>query len=540
MQLSETTQIRSLIAAGAALALCVLVLAVVLRFPAAPAGSEPLGALDAITLPNNELVLLVEGALLRHERSGLAKVRLSASDLGYDRIAPPLWTTPTGDLLLNASQDGGELQLQRCNLDERSCSPFDSQNLSSPVIAIAGSLLGDTLFLLGADGQLWRSSSLGNVEAEATVEVPWGQPRILSKDGLLLAPAADSPMLGVYRPDEQNFGQQLDALLIMPPAAVAAAQDRLQDVALGEENYWALMAGDESVPELYKFDTQWGSAERIDLPEELIDPFLIPWRDKLLVADRKQAVMQRLANEGTVEAPFESSLLAEERDTWIRTSQQRTLMRQLGIGLPIVLILFCASVALLYAASYRSLQSMPQKRSALLDPMPGGIHWLPSSEKAARAIARAGMTLFLCSLLTLLLCAALGGWRAALASLPAVIASLYAWRFLRQGCGGHLGLLDEYFIAVDYDGKYFYGERSLLRGSASIILAPGVALPVSIAALPNLDVAAVPAMHYSPKTKSGAVEILGALWLLSHPWMKAVLLTVGGFLLSGSLLLIVS
>ncbi|MFK8041346.1 hypothetical protein [Congregibacter sp.] len=538
-QLLETTQIRGFIAAGVGLALCAVMLAVIVRFPAAPAGQKPLGALAGISLPGNELVLLVEGALLLHERSGLPKGRISAAELGFKRIAPPLWATQSGDLLLNAIAEEGQLRLQRCDLSELSCYPFSPEVLESPVTAIASSLLGDNFFFLGAEGQLWRSNSAGEIESEATVQPPWGQPRLLSSGGLLLAPAAEGPMLGVYRPDAQNFGQQLDALLVMPLEAVDKGQDRLRDVAIGEEEYWALMAGEEAPANLFQFDKQWGSPKPIALPAPLVEPYLIRWRDKVLVADTQQAQIQRVASDGSIEAVFESTLLTEERDNWIKVSQQRSLMRQLGIGLPMILIVFCASLALLYHFSYRSLQKCPQQRSALLDPMPGGIHWLPRSVRADAAIKRTSLILVALMFFLILLFATLGGWLWLLAGLPAAAGLLYASSKLREGSGGHLGLLDKHFISVDYDGRYFYGERTVMRGNAAVLVAPEVVLPIAIPGLANLESGSLDTERYSAKLKSTPSEIIGALWLSQHPWIKGVLAMIGGLLMSIGLLLII-
>ncbi|EED33501.1 hypothetical protein NOR53_1621 [gamma proteobacterium NOR5-3] len=538
-QLREAAQIRSFIAAGAALALCAVVLAVVLRFPAAPAGQEPVGALAGTTLPGDELVLLVEGAILLHERSGLPRSRVSASELGFSRLAPPLWAMKNGELLFNAATEEDALRLQRCNLQELRCYNFSPQAFASPVVAIAASLLGDSIFLLSEAGQLWRSNSAGEIESTATVQLPWGQPRILPSGGLLLIPAGDAPMLGVYRPDQQSFGQQLDALLVMPSAAIAAGQDRLLDVAQTGENYWALMAGNNAAPGLYQLDRQWGNPLGVALGEQLLAPYFIAWRDKLLVADSMQMLIQRVASDGRLEAPFESSLLKQERDDWIKTSQQRSLMRQLGIGLPLIVILLCIAAALLYLASYRALCDLPQKRSALLDPLPAGIHWLPQSAHKDRAIARLGMVLLLTSAVALTVLGSLGGWRQAAAALPMLMASLYAWSELARGSGGHLGLLDQHFICVDYDGRYFYGERSLLRGSAAIALAPEVVLPISLPGLPNLDTTNLARERYTTRQSTGPVEILGAMWLCHHPWINAALATVAGVMLTISLLLII-
>lgn len=538
-QVREGAQIRSLIAAGAALALGVLVLAVALRFPSAPAGKEPLGPLAGTTLVGNELVLMVEASLLLHARSGLPERRIAASALGFERLAPPLWAMPNGDILLNAAPTGAELRLQRCDLNQLSCYTFSPDARPSQVTAIASSLLGDSVFLLGANGELWRSNTAGEIESETIVQVPWGQARVIANGGLLQIPAGDGPLLGVYRPDTRDFGQQLDALLIMPPAAVASAQDRLRDVALGDTHSWALMAGDEASAGLFRFDQQWGNPTLITLPTSLDEPFLISWRDKLLVADTKQAELQRVASDGTVEAPFTSPLLVEERESWLRVARQRSLLRKFGIGLPVVLIILCAATALLYFASYRFLGTRSEQSSALLDPMPGGIVWLKPSSKRDGAVTQLGFGLTASAVFILILASILGGWQQLLAASPYAIASFYAWNMLRLGRGGHLGLLKEHVIIVDYDGRYFYGERSLIRGNASMLFAPGAALPLSPRALPNINTADFAPKQYLSHSDSPFVEFLGALWLSQHPWMRALLAICVGTVLSFSLLIII-
>lgn len=538
--IGETLQIRGLIAAAIAAALCVLVLAVAWRFPAAPAGSEPRGPLALTTLPGNELILLLDAALLIHERSGLPRVRIAASEFGFEQLAPPLLSLADGRLLLNARRDAAPLQLYRCDIEARQCEIFPEEPVGAGIIGAASSFLSDSVFLLSADGSLIRSNAVAAIEARATVLLPSGEPRLLASDGLLLLPANEGPLLGIYRPDQKNFGQQLDALLLMPPPAVEAGQNRIRDIALTPEYRWALLEGDGVAAGLYRFDPQWGNPVVLSKALAAQTPYLQSWRDKILLADPGLMSVARFSAAGEPEAPFVSELLLQERENWTSTTAERALLRSVGIGLPLLIALIAGIAAALYFASRRALNHLPQQRSALLDPMPAGIRWLPDADGREASVARIGGMLLCITLLFAAGFAITGNGASALAMLPAMIASLYAWDALRRGCGGHLGILGNRIIAVDHDGRYFYGEQSALRGTPGFLLAPGIVLPLAIPGLRNLQLTLTAAERESirPSRRSTMSELAGSLWLYRHPWMIAVLaLCIGAIISMAGLIL---
>jgi hypothetical protein len=381
------------------------------------------------------------------------------------------------------------------------------------------------LFLLVADGSLIRSNAAAAIEARATVLLPRGEPRLLASDGLLLLPANEGPLLGIYRPDQKNFGQQLDALLLMPPQAVAAGQNQIRDIALTPEHRWALLDGDGVKAGLYRFDPQWGNPLAVSNSLDAQSPYLQAWGEKILLADPGQLSIARFSAAGEPEAPFSSELLRQEREGWLRTTAERALLRSVGIGLPLLIALIAGIAAALYFAARRALHHLPQQRSALLDPMPAGIHWLPDADRREASVAKIGMLLFCMTLLPAVGFALTGSGTATLAMLPAMIASLYAWGAIRRGCGGHLGILGSRIIAVDHDGRYFYGEQSALRGTPGFLLAPGIVLPLAIPGLRNLHLALTADERQSiqPQRRSTLSELAGSLWLYRHPWIVAVL-----------------
>jgi hypothetical protein len=279
----------------------------------------------------------------------------------------------------------------------------------------------------------------------------------------------------------------------------------------------------------------------VSIPPDYRNPYLQSWRDKILFADPGQATIARLAATGEPEATFESALLRQEHDDWIETIRQRQLLRHLGLGLPLVLVLFCILGAALYLGAVRAIRHIPDRRSALLDPMPAGINWLPAMAARNTRVAKLGVYLLCLLLLPILAFLLSGNWRAALALLPALGGWLYAWGALRRGTGGHLGFLESRFVAVDYDGRYFYGEKSLLRGTGNFLLAPGVVLPISFAGIRNIGLPRSDARGplLPPAQRSSWIEVLGSLWLYRHPWMDALLALCAGTVISAAALLLV-
>jgi hypothetical protein len=540
--LRESAQLRAFVAGAIALALCVLILAVLIRFPAAPPGGEPRGPLAAASLEDNRLLILLPTALLVHARSGLADERISAADLGLTELAPPLFSAADGSVFLNGVDATGSTGLKRCVIDERSCTSFPVAPENQRVLAMSGSYLGDSYFFLTDGDLLLRSTASGEVRAQTPLRLPWGVARLLSRDGLLLMAASDGPLLGVFRPDESSFGQQLDALLLMPDAAIPANQNRIRDIAIVEDQRWAILDGDDAAPGLYVFDREWGNGRRIELPDGFESPYLLPWRDRVLVADASSMTMARFTAVGAAEADFTSTMLADERAAWLRVAKMRDLLRQFGIGLPLLVAALCAGLTALNTASYRALIDWPVKRTALLDPLPAGVRWLPQARRRDEQIRQLGLLLVAVPLLPMPLMALGDESRKALLMLPAVLAALYAWTALKRGSGGYLGTVKGRFIAVDSDGMYFYGERSLLRGRKRWLLAPTVSVPVSAPMLENIDAQGLTSSGgpLAPESTSTRTQLLGMLWQMRHPWLIALLITLCGWLLTGIGLLLLA
>ena len=528
----DALHIRALVATAVAVTSCALLVAISLRFPMAPATDEPRGPLAIGALPGDRLLFLLPQALLVHERSGLPRERIDAAALGLTRLAAPLAVDSAGQVYLNGSLDGGPPRFLRCALSARECAPALAE--SEVILATAEGLVGAHRFLLNEGGELLLSNRAGAILARTGVPPPRAQPRLLAREGLLFLPASEGALLGVYRPDEQGFGQQLDALLLMPEASAQAAADYIQDLALGATQHWALLAAESGPAGLYRFKHDWGAGTAVALAPAP-DAYLYPWRDGVLVASASRPVVQRFSGRGEREADFVSPMLADAHRQWLTRTQLRSQRRRAGVALALLVAAVAAALALLARLGLRALRELPEGRTALIDPAPAGLRWFSASAPRGHSPRHLGPLL---AGLALLAVAALSSisWSLAASLIPAVLGGIAAWSAVARGRGGHLGVLDRHAIVVDHQGRYFYGETSLLRAAHGWLLAPGVAL-----SLPRLSLAKTPLKRCfsAPIASTDGRGLIGALWLVKHPWLQAGLFAAAGGLFSAALWVVV-
>lgn len=528
----DALHIRALVATAVAVTSCALLVVISLRFPMAPATDEPRGPLAIGSLPGDRLLFLLPQAILVHERSGLPRERIDAAALGLTRLAAPLAVDSTGQVYLNGSLDGGPPRFLRCALSARECAPALAE--SEVILAMAEGLVGAHRFLLNEDGELLLSNRAGAILARTGVPPPRAQPRLLAREGLLFLPASEGALLGVYRPDEQGFGQQLDALLLMPEASAQAAADYIQDLALGATHHWALLAAESGPVGLYRFEHDWGAGTAVAL-DPAPDAYLYPWRDGVLVASASHPVVQRFSERGEREADFVSPMLADAHRQWLTRTQRRSQRRRSGIALALLVAAVAAALAVLARLGLRALRHLPEGRTALIDPPPAGLRWFSASAPRGHRLRHLGPLLAGLALLAVAALWSISG-RLGASLIPAVLGGIAAWSAAARGRGGHLGVLDRHAIVVDHQGRYFYGETSLLRAARGWLLAPGVALPLA-----RLGLAKTPLKHCfsAPIASTDGRGLIGALWLVKHPWLQAGLFAAAGGLFSAALWVVI-
>lgn len=521
------SEVRALTAAAVGVTLCLVVVAVILRFPPPAAGPEPRGPLAAIGNRNGQLIILLADALLLHARSGLPRTRIEAAALGLESLRPPLYENSDGSILVRGQREE-TTQLFTCQLEERRCEPLFDLGTSDTDIGFAESYLGETRFLLTDGERLLRLNAEGELEAE--VQLPDVQPPLLYRDGLLLIPQSDAPLVGVYRPEVNAFGTQIDGLLLTAEQGSTEAPAAILDVAAVSETYYALVTTSPERRALYRFDRTWGAGTQIDLggpPGPAA--YLVPWRDRVLLADPEVIALQRVAPDGTVEAEFTSEMLEEAQEEWQQVDSRRRLLQRVGLIAPLTVAGFAFFLALLYHCSTHALKHLPRVRTGLLDPMPAGIRWRPALREGAASARAIGGLLVTVVVGVGLIVAGRMPPVFTVCVIPALVSAIYARQKLVEGCGGYLGLMRREIVLVDCDGRYFHGRPAALRQGLGFVFSGSVALPLSAGGVRNMrtdDLSGIAGGELS------AAAALGQLWNLRHPWAIAAIALPSGVLLS--------
>jgi hypothetical protein len=413
------------------------------------------------------LLLLAGDSLLLHDRSGVGTGTLPWKSLGLAALQAPMAFDTAGELLalgrLKAAgaevPDVESLQLLRCKLTESLCRPFSAELASSSITGFAIHKMDGTVFLADAtNGHLLRASADGSVLARAPAAIP-DNPVMRLESGLLFMNSALGPAVSVFRYDDNAFGQQLDEILLRPPAAIEAEQSRVGDFVWSADNWWASMYNPQTNSAgLYRFDEQWNFIEQAELPGETWPQQLATWADKTLVRDAHHIPIQRFNASGAPEAPLVSDLLES-----LVARQQRNI-NLTGMAWRVSLIL-CALVAIasLFLGSLQRLRALVYKshRERGADPVDehvDAVHWIdPSTDRRAQ-LRRITISYAVIALALLLL--AITRHVASIqlaAALIALSGPAIALLLLSRSSVGNIGILQEQLLLVDHRGMYHLG-----------------------------------------------------------------------------------
>ena len=176
--------------------------------------------------------------------------------------------------------------------------------------------------------------------------------------------------------------------------------------------------------------------------------------------------------------------------------------------------------------------------------MPAGIVWARDVDgrdayyrKLASTLTATCLGLFLAALL-------LSPTADVIVWIPALALCLNAILSILKGVGGKIGIVGDRVIAVDHEGRYFFGERKHASFGKRFVLAPDVVVPLTLPLLPNIDASrfqkllnAESRLGLAPP-EPGALELLGALWHLRHPWIRGLATALFGLSLSLALYLL--
>ncbi|WP_165954242.1 hypothetical protein [Seongchinamella unica] len=489
-----------------------------------------------------ELVILAGNELLLHDRAGVSRESIVARDLGLTALSPPLAYTPSGDLLLSAKSlehSSAQPQLWQCQLDERLCTPIAPA--LAPDALTVHPLTGE-LFVANMAGQALAKLAAGG-ELMADAARPIADHPVLRLDaGLLFVNGSDGPAVSVLRYEDQAFGQQLDEILLLPPAALEAEQTRVWDFATSGSHWWVTLynpgSGDSG---LYLFDANWTFIRQLPGSLPGSPGQLLNWGNKILQYHPQQAQILRFSATGNAEVPLLS-------DSLQRMIDSRAAERRLGnAAWSVVLILLTgtviASLAFAYLQASRALvyKSRPARGAAPLDDIADDIHWVNAVAARKQQLRHANVGVAVLSLAVIIVLIGLGVSLATLVgAMLALCGPVVALQLLLRSEREYLGTWDDHLVVVDHRQLYQLASGARIQYRGPFLLIDDVVIFTGTPLLPAMDGKSIN-QEVAPLARAGVrvdrKTVLVKLLESRHPVARAGQ-AVGFCLASGLLVMI--
>ncbi len=471
---------------------------------------------SAVAINSNSQPLLLAGnTLLVHDRAGVATTDIALSSLGVTELQPPLAFDSSDALIAlgrlidtsTSSAPDTAMQVLRCDLTRSNCTPFSPHLQGNSINAFVINPLDGSLLLADSTaGQLLKVDREGEIVTRAAVALP-DAPVLRLHGGLLLMNSAEGPAISVFRYEDNAFAQQLDEILLLPPAAQQLEQSRVGDFVWSGKAWWVDLRDPTSgAGELHRFDENWNYLNTEQLAAGNGPLQLIRWGTKTLVNDPRHPTIQRYNAEGVVEAPFVSTQLQD----LIGGQQQHARLADIVWhgGL-----LLCALAAVLgfgfgYLYGLRGLVYRPQREQGAepLEDHAAALHWIEPVQSRQLQLRRTGI-FYGCGVVGALLLAiavSVSVWQLA-ALLLALSGPVIALLLLSRQPVGHIGILGDQLLLVDHSGQYHLGGGPRLHYRGPFLLIDDIVVYCGSRLLPAFSPAPLQ-KHISPPAL-GAIKV---------------------------------
>lgn len=493
------------------------------------------GPQRVLSADNGKLLIVTASKLLLHDRAGLATGELARSEL-------PL---PPGATALLLHEDGTTLwadaaTLWQCASEPPGCEPIALPAGTTPSAVARHPLSGNLLVADATASKLLMLTPTGDELHRASLALP-AQPRLTLDSGLLHINSANGAAISVYRYEAQAFGSQLDEVLLLPAAAVAAGQTQVDDFVRAGNNWWVVLRNPESGSAgLYRFDSDWQALDAVTLPPGSSTLQLTPWGQKLLLSQPTSASIARYGSDGELQAPLHSPQLDDMVAAQLAATETRRLLLTSGQ----LMGLLALQLGLIYGALQhlrtRVYRSGKSRGAPPMDAVFEQVRWLPPAAQRAASRSRLLQLAALLSVALVLIAAGLGVSATQMAALMliagGVIAALWS---LQRAPNGHIGVLDTGLVLVDHNNSYHLGSGAQLQYRRGFLAIEDVVVFTGSRLLPCFaagELAADVAAHVSTGVKIDRATLLVKLLQSQHPLAHSAVLAGAGVIGAGVLL----
>ena len=532
-QRSQRASQRWLLGTACALLTAVALLALGNYYRLLPPPAIPTGPEAMTSDPAGNLYLWAGDTLYLQDRAGVGMREITAAGLQVDGPIRALGWLPGEGLLMTVGSSLPDpdtpLTTRVCQLETNRCNPRWSGINARSITEHART---GTRYLVSArDGRLIKVDAAGNRLADAAVAAPV-TPVLRLQDGLLFMNSAEGPAIGVFSPDDKGFGRQLDQILLLPPGAIEAGQDRVVDFIYLAETWWVVMANaDGDSPGVYRFDGQWNLLGALQLPTGFAARAILDWNGRVLLLDPSRPQLPRFNREGAAEAALAPDALLASIE---QARHQASLIAQAWrTGLALLALLCAAAVLYAYLQRIRSrvYRRGTPRGAEPIDSVANAVTWLAPAQNRDAHFRRLGVLLGIATLGGLI---AGIGLRADASQLAALLvlagATALALYLLYRSAPGHLGASGENLVIVDHLNHYHMGAGPRVMYRNSFVMIDDILLFTGNGMLPVFDAAQLAAVR--PTVEAGIRVERKVIWVhllqSRHPMASAFLVLLGG------------
>jgi hypothetical protein len=526
-----------------------LALVAVLVTRAIAPGAELVTGISHITGDGQGHLLLSSGqTLINHDRAGFGKESIDAKALGLQSFAAPFLYDPLGNLILRGKplaepDETADFRLLRCDMVERECQPFGPALANEGAMALAQHPRTKVIYLADpAADTLLKLSQQGDILAWK--ELPLRKaPAIRLHAGLLFVNSVHGPAISVLRPENSALGQQLDEIVLLPPAAVAAGYSKVGDFIRHANHWWvALYHPQERSGGVFRFDANWNYVSQLETDAAFYPDQLAIWKDKLLVRDAQQTQLLRFNATGNTEAPLRSDLLHTLSEQ--RQQAHGWLAFWWNLATACLLALLLTTVIVSLINHFRDLvYRNSQTRGALpVDHKTANVSWIKPALERADKLRKAAIIYAAAAVCIVVACLAVGASAAVIGAILLLLSGpAVAIYVLFHSATGHIGVLDNQVLVVDHTNMYHLGGGPRLQYRDHFVIVDDIVVFTGNRFIPAFNQAQLTA-EVAPIAKTGIKvdRITVAIKLLQkhHPFAIAALSCTGTLLLAILTLLI--
>ncbi|MFT6052153.1 MAG: hypothetical protein ACI9B9_001801, partial [Halioglobus sp.] len=488
---------------------------------------------------NSQLTIAAASQLFVLDRAGVAKQRYVLTDFGLPNNIRLLSSNGAGRFIvqvLNPENDkvADKWSTLDCDTLTSQCMPYSNELVEGHISSwMVNDRTQNSFIAIPSAEALLKFSSDGELIARASAKMP-AHANLQLSNGLLYINSAEGAAISILRPDNTDFGEQLDAIILQPPGALEAGQTELKEFVWGGNFWWVLLRNPETDQAgLYRFDKQWSFLSQVQLAAHNTPLRIIPWAGKILLLYSQDLPLTRFSADGEIQAP----LALEALQTVVETQRSGAQwMAKLWWALMVFLAITAAfSFVLAELHRIKRLIDRTTKFSDAqrIENLDGAISWIDPAANRDRSFQVLSLLYAISSVVILAAIFALqlpieimlsGG--VALTG-PALFIG-FVWR----SPTGYIGLAADGLVLVDHGGIYHLGAGSKIHSRSSFLFIDDIVVFIGSSILPVFDKGQLQ-QYVLPQAIAGVRVDRKTLWIKviqsRHPIAKGLMACFGSF-----------